>query len=205
MGQYYRPLVIYPDEKMVTLHSFDFDNMQKLMEHSWIGNNFVNAVYTLIHNNPCRVAWFGDYTKEEAEEFNKKLHEGESISKFYNSVWGNRVIKPTSPSEFKEYNLEIFLDIDTKGTYLINHTQKIYLDIGEYIAANKFTAGKNQWVWCINPLPLLTACANGAGGSYYGINMKDVGTWAFDEIEYSDRIPETYEKITYRFREHNGG
>lgn len=41
MGQYYRPLIIYTDGKLEVLNSFDFGNMQKLMEHSWIDNEFL--------------------------------------------------------------------------------------------------------------------------------------------------------------------
>lgn len=205
MGQYYRPLVIYPNQKIVILKSFDFDSGQKLMEHSWIGNEFVNAVYILIYHNPCRVAWFGDYAEEEAQKFEQKLREGETIHSLYDKVWGKKAVKPISPSKFIEHNLDTFVDLKTTGTYLINHTQKVYMDMGEYIAENKFIE-KKPWnqEWCVNPLPLLTACANGSGGSYYGTNMKDVGTWAFDEIEYSDKISIEYKKVTYHFKEDIG-
>ena len=41
MGQYYQPLLIDDSGSMITAYSHDFDNGLKLMEHSWIGNNFV--------------------------------------------------------------------------------------------------------------------------------------------------------------------
>lgn len=40
MGQYYKLLIIYTDGKLKVLNSFDLGNMQKLMEHFWIDNEF---------------------------------------------------------------------------------------------------------------------------------------------------------------------
>ena len=34
------------------------------MEHSWIKNPFVKSFESLIHNNPKRVVWAGDYADE---------------------------------------------------------------------------------------------------------------------------------------------
>lgn len=170
------------------------------MEHSWIGNPFVNAVYTMIHNTPCRVAWLGDYAKSDAQGFSSKLRPGETLDAFYAKIWEPGGIKPTLPKEFESYDLKNFLTLETQGTFLINHTQKIYINMAEYISSNKFE--ESTWPWCINPLPLLTACANGDGGSYHGINMDTVGTWAFDELEYTDEAPAAeYQKATYHFKE----
>ena len=41
MGQYYKPINL--DDKQ-WLYSHDFGDGLKLMEHSWIGNDFVGAV-----------------------------------------------------------------------------------------------------------------------------------------------------------------
>ena len=48
MGQYYMPTLISEDGTVRTLYSHAYDNGLKLMEHSYIGNNFVNAVLTLL-------------------------------------------------------------------------------------------------------------------------------------------------------------
>ena len=64
MGQYYKPAIIQKGRKTRTLCPHDFndgDNGAKLTETAWISNEYVNTVYSLIHNNPCRVAWIGDY------------------------------------------------------------------------------------------------------------------------------------------------
>ena len=54
MGQYYKPCVLKKNYKNVKqpvisgLYSHEFGNGLKLMEHSWVGNNFVRAAMQLI-------------------------------------------------------------------------------------------------------------------------------------------------------------
>jgi hypothetical protein len=58
--------------------------------------------------------------------------------------------------------------------------------------------------WCLSPLPLLTACGNGrGGGDFYKdhIGFSDVGTWAFQLVEYTDHIPKGYQNAEICFRE----
>ena len=69
MGQYYKPVCI---EKNEYLYSHDYDNGLKLMEHSWIGNNFMDAVMTLIKPKGLwyrqQIVWAGDYADPEKDE-----------------------------------------------------------------------------------------------------------------------------------------
>jgi len=69
MGQYYTPLVIDEKNKIKTLEPRHFGSV-KLMESAWINNDMASAVYSLIHNNPCRVAWIGDYSGDPYEPEN---------------------------------------------------------------------------------------------------------------------------------------
>ena len=199
MGQYYRPLIIREDGELEILRSSDFDNLQKLMEHSWVQNNFVNAVYVLLWNNPCRVAWLGDYAQDDSYRFCEKAGGKKQYYKYCNAVWGTGKKQFVKPSRFQEYDLINFLTTETKGTYLINHTQKVYLSLERYMLKSMITYGNEPW--CISPLPLLTACANHSGGSYRGTDMKHVGSWAFDKIEYTDSVPATYTEVAIRFIE----
>lgn len=48
MGQYYMPTLISQDGTIHSLYSHFYGNGLKLMEHSYIGNDFVNAVCTQI-------------------------------------------------------------------------------------------------------------------------------------------------------------
>ena len=63
MGQYYKPIILAENKKTVVswVYSHKYSNGLKLMEHSWLGNNFVGAFESLIKDNPKRVVWAGDY------------------------------------------------------------------------------------------------------------------------------------------------
>ena len=204
MGQYYIPTLIADDGTVSTLYSHQYDNGLKLMEHSYIGNRFVNAVLTQIWEHPKRIAWIGDYSDTECgDPYERKLPYAQFME-YYNVAWGeNREtarIHPTSKA---------IVDMDSNA-YLINHTQRQYIDLAEYIAANKWheegTWAREHYTYdmCVHPLPLLTACGNGRGGGDYHECYPDydkVGIWAFDLIECSARRPDEYEKILPEFTE----
>ena len=71
MGQYYTALVIDENNTIKKLDPHEFNSFSKLWEHAWIGNKFVNAVYSLIHNRPRKVAWIGDYSRDFYEEVSR--------------------------------------------------------------------------------------------------------------------------------------
>ena len=68
MGQYYKPVNI---DTMECLKSWDYGNGSKLMEHSYIGNNFVEAVEMLLlpgaRWDMARLVWAGDYADNEED------------------------------------------------------------------------------------------------------------------------------------------
>lgn len=198
MGQYYRPLVI-SGKTMKVFNSFDYDNGQKLMEHSYLGNRFMNAVFSEIYNNPCRVAWIGDYSNDSYGDPYEQIMPHERFMKYYNKAWNARKFAKTEPLEY------------TGGGYLVNHTKKVYIDLRNYETK---CSQKETWKdldgvvhvskFCINPLSLLTACGNGRGGGDYHDcypGYKDVGSWAFDKIEFTNEKPEGYQSVMYEFRE----
>ena len=71
MGQYYRPIVLKPNWKQErqpivgALSPYDFDNGAKLMEHSYVDNNFVKAAMNMIDllggHKAVPFVWCGDY------------------------------------------------------------------------------------------------------------------------------------------------
>lgn len=209
MGQYYMPTLISDDGSIRTLYSHAYDNGLKLMEHSYIGNNFVNAVLTLIWETPCRVAWIGDYSDSECGDPYESILPREEFMRYYHAAWDE---------EREEYRVQPkqrnILTLKSSRKYLANHSKKAYVHIGEYIAANKWTE-KGAWFngkydpfysydMCINPLPLLTACGNDRGGGDYHSNFPDydkVGIWAFDLIEATGKRPVGYNKLSFHFSE----
>lgn len=203
MGQYYKPLLIHKDGEELSAYSHEFDNGLKLMEHSWIGNNFVNAVLYEIKDNPTRVAWMGDYS-DDAVQDGCNFGDGfitntdHFLSK-YESVWNEGIqnISPKAP-QFR-------LDLEhSDGCYLVNITKRCYIDMEKYIKKNStFGRFDPDDEWCINPLPLLTCVGNGlGGGDYHGeVGMEDVGSWAFDEIYITYLRPGNMEEVMYLFQE----
>lgn len=158
--------------------------MAKLMEHSYVDNQFVDAITEeLIKNGSAQIAWVGDYAKlsKEYAKYNPWKRNG-------------RVIKYTTPAA--EHVLS--------GKYIVNLTKKTYINFDEYYKANKRKETwfdgegvKHESTWCIHPLPILTACGNGlGGGDYHGSCMGIVGAWAFDEIEiWSHKPSRKYHQI----------
>lgn len=208
MGQYYKPTIIYQDGSIASIYSHAYGNGSKLMEHSWIGNDFVNAVYSRILRRPRRIAWIGDYSHDEyetCEEAYTKHYSREDFMKCYNHAWGDEEENENiPPSKYTPKDLNL-INERTKGMYLINHDRKEYLDLGSYI--ERCAVKEGSWEgYCVNPLPLLTACGNGrGGGDFYrndtNIGYENVGIWAFDELELTSVIPDSYQECTYTFME----
>ena len=214
MGQYYMPTLIAKDGTISTLYSHDYDNGLKLMEHSYIGNNFVNAVCTQIWKNPMKVAWIGDYSNIPWEGTYTKHISRDDFEEIYYKIWRNEQEPFRIHPKPRGY-----LTMKKRRRYLINHTTKEYVDLESYIEENKWHK-KSEWRTyannrvinnktyeydaCIHPLPLLTACGNGRGGGDYRDCFSDyekVGSWAFCEIELTRVKPKGYNLVKYYFSE----
>jgi hypothetical protein len=205
MGQYYRPILIAPDGRVLTLRPQAFDDLSKLTEHSWIYNEFVGAVCSLIYKSPKRVAWIGDYAYQEYEECDEaytKAMPFDEFRKFYDVAWGESD-NDLSASLFSKRDFAT-LSSDTKGMFLVNHSRRVRIDMTAYIRENTVRGG--DWDgWCANPLPLLTACGNGRGGGDFrkgSVGYENIGIWAFDRLEYTDAVPADYDTVAYCFNEH---
>lgn len=171
MGQYYLAVNI-DDMEYVSPHKYD--NGAKLMEHSYIGNNFVEAVEFLLLDtgegkgrwSGKRIVWAGDYA--DPEEYR--------VDNLYNIVEGDglQMLIEAVPEDYK---------------YLIN------LDKKEYVDKSKCPS-YGTWGMRIHPLPLLTAEGNGrGGGDYRGDNDQVVGSWARDRVALVKDIPEGFTEL----------
>ena len=152
MGQYYYPVNLDKEE---FLYSHDYGNGLKLMEHSYIGNDFVATVEQLLTSGnswqKTRIVWAGDYMDDGlfVDDPSVNLHGHAHVN-----------FDKISP---KFENLSI-------GRYLVNHTKKEFVD-------------KSKLSGEIHPLPLLTCSGNGrGGGDYHGSDEECVGSWARDVI-----------------------
>lgn len=204
MGQYYKPILIDNESKSQIANSFDFGSGQKLMEHSWIGNEFVNAVLGVLTERPMRLVWMGDYADDVFGE-NEDLsfgdgfitHKGSFLS-FFEQAWGEK--ECIAPKIGKNGN-KLELDAEHANYFAVNDTKECYLDLKKYVEGN--SVEDDGCIWCVNPLPLLTCVGNGqGGGDYFGeIGAENVGTWAFDCIWITPIKPDGYTEVQFSFKE----
>lgn len=178
MGQYYVAVNV---DNMEHVNPHHYDNGAKLMEHSYIGNNFVEAVEFLLIDDGekkarwsgNRISWAGDYApKLQGEEEN-----------LYMSVKGDglQMLIEAIPEDYK---------------YLIN------LDKKEYIDKSKCPNMSSDWAdFKVHPLPLLTAEGNGMGGGDYRGDNNYAGSWARNRIALVKQVPEGYTEIIPNFDE----
>lgn len=177
MGQYYIAVNI---DEMEHVNPHQYDNGLKLMEHSYIGNNFVEAVEFLLLDtgdakgrwSGKRIVWAGDYADPEpiGDENLYTIIEGDGLKMLIEAV----------PENYK---------------YLIN------LDKKEYVDKSKCPKYGDDWDAKIHPLPLLTVEGNGRGGGDYGGNNDLVGSWARNRIALVKDIPEGFKEIVPNFKE----
>ena len=184
MGQGYKAIILAAEphkgkEVIRTwLDPHAHDNGYKLMEHSYIGNNFVEALEYLISPHgmfyKSRVVWCGDYADQEA---------GLEDNLYLISDDEPNAAKISRPARHDM----------TSYKYIINHTTRQYIDKETCVEVD----GRK-----IHPLPLLTAEGNGrGGGDYKGSNEELVGTWARHVISVEKEIPDDYAEFICEFSE----
>jgi hypothetical protein len=175
MGQYYKPVLLDAEKKNVIgwVSSYKYDSGAKLMEHSWMENDFVKAFENLIYKNPMPVTWCGDYADA--------VDGSDEGDNFYMLCTDKTNLTPTT--ELGQH----------KSRYIINHDTKEYVD--------KKTVPKDKDGWQIHPLPLLTAEGNGRGGGDYRGDSKLVGSWSRCLISVSEELPEGYTELEFNIVE----
>ena len=148
------------------------------MEHSWLKNDFVGAVESLLlkgnawHKKP--IVWCGDYADGEIVAENvEDVPDGEKIN-YYQAVTDANKRAPGKCM--------------VKEMYIYNHTKKEFVD--------KKKVPKDNDGWRTHPLPLLTSLGNGLGGGDFYINDEKnqgntelIGSWAGDVISVESRKP----------------
>lgn len=180
MGQYYNPCIITVDKNgkvsvVNWVSSFSYGNGCKQMEHSYIGNNFVEAFEWLISpegpHHKAQVVWAGDYgATEDGYETN-----------LFGLCEDEKALAPTKSGA--SYPL------------VVNHSKKCFFDKREVEEGPDGT-------WKIHPLPLLTMeTDSGGGGDYRGINEHLLGTLARDVISVEKVAPVGFEKLVFEFCE----
>jgi hypothetical protein len=201
MGQYYKPVNLDTNEN---LYGHEYDNGLKLMEHSYIGNNFVGAVENLLmpknkwHKSP--IVWAGDYADPELDEQGNPLVEKQEDGNKYELN-----IYSLSGGEYS-VNGKVGKKLKPKKTnvpkafkYIVNHTKKVYV--------NKDNVPHISWDdnMYIHPLPLLTCEGNGRGSGDYHDESPLIGSWARNVISVEKKVPEGYKEIDFNLTEEGQG
>lgn len=158
------------------LHPHNYNNGYELLEHSYLENNFVNAVEFALSVNSAfyksPLAWAGDYADAECGE-SMNVHEAIDI-------YGDR----------NKMHPEVDVVSMSKYRFIVNHTKKLYVDKTRVNQSTDF-----------HPLPLLTAEGNGrGGGDYRGSSCSElVGTWARHVISVEVDLPTGFTELLCRF------
>tara|TARA_R100001082_G_C4363230_1_gene160450 strand:- start:1761 stop:2273 length:513 start_codon:yes stop_codon:yes gene_type:complete len=167
MGQYYKPTSV---DKMESLYTHDYGSLSKLMEHSYINNDFVEIVEYMLSPkgkwHKHSFVWAGDYADEEKNS-EKNLY---------------MIAKEIQLKDYPE---------GSSGRYIVNHTKKQYVD--------KDILPEDEEGWSVHPLPLLTCEGNGRGGGDYRLWNDCVGYWSRDKISVEKKAPKDYEELIPNF------
>jgi hypothetical protein len=171
MGQYYKAILLDKEKKNVIgwVSPYQYDSGSKLMEHSWMKNDFVKSFENMIYKNPMPVTWCGDYADA--------VDGSEEGDNFYSLCEDKTNITPTT--ELGQH----------KSRYIINHDTKEYVD--------KKSVPIDKEGWQVHPLPLLTCEGNGRGGGDYRGDSELIGSWSRCLISVSEKLPEGFTELEF--------
>ena len=146
------------------------DNGLKLMEHSYLENNYCKHIMSLLEDNPQNLIWLCDY------------HESDDITEL---TWNDAENDDTNKC------LDSFPD---DKYYILNHTQKLSIDVQKLLSLYK---KENKNGWFIHPIPILcNSDTESQGGGDYRKKDSRRATWCEDEISTSKNQNTTFKDIT---------
>ena len=201
MGQYYKPCVLADksedtqNEKVLAwMYSHNYGNGLKLMEHSWMRNDFVNTFEKLLSPRgqfaKKRIVWAGDYADGEAGLTYQNQEGRPQEVNLYELCEDNNQIEP------KKVNR-------SRYQFIFNHTTKQFVDKTK-VPVTDYWTDKNgkKWPFTIHPLPLLTCEGNGrGGGDFRGDEKGQVGVWARHSISVGNKVPKGYTEFIFDLTE----
>jgi hypothetical protein len=198
MGQYYKPCILADksgeaqSEKVIGwMYSHEYNNGLKLMEHSWMRNDFVNTFEKLLAPRgqyaKKRIVWAGDYADGENELAYQDENGKQNEVNLYDLCEDENQLKPKKVTREMLYR------------YILNHTTKQFVDKTK-VPVSDYWTDKNgkKWPFTIHPLPLLTCEGNNrGGGDFRGSERGQVGVWARHSISVANRVPKGFTEFTF--------
>ena len=195
MGQYYKVIILADNMEIIRvwINPSSYNSGIKLMEHSYLNTNFMNAMEYLISPGgmfyKSRIIWAGDYADAEEGHINE---DGEDLNLY-------RISEEQYGMNITPYLNEKFTENMDRYRFIVNHTKKLYVD--------KQKCKKDYFENMIHPLPLLVSdnCNGRGGGDYRGDNQHLCGTWARNIISVEKSIDklidEDYKELECNFEE----
>jgi hypothetical protein len=174
MGQYYKPCILQEDAKTIKawVYSHDYGNGLKLMEHSYIKNEFVGAIERQLtpHGSwyKSKIVGAGDYADNDEGDVNL-YDKADDSSKF---------VPPAGV-------------VDKSYKYIINHSKKLFVNKTKIKSIPDWKGAKSH------PLPLLTGEGNGRGGGDFRGEHDLIGSWARDVISVEAVKPLNYKEVVF--------
>ena len=196
MGQYYKTVMVRTGGEGIVKDIVTVDNDcefksgwvgLKLMEHSYLNNEWIDAIANFIYRNRVRMAHVGDYAYEYPH---------------YQLAYNDNVKKEVlDVSDMYDEN-GMLKRFNYDGKYLVNWDKKCYISFDNWKKRNLVSWAEDVYT-C--PFTILTALGNGrGGGDYYQEypHFEDVGDWVWEEISIEDEVPDGFlEENTIYFKE----
>ena len=149
MGAYYKAVI----DNSYSVNPHKYDNGMKLMEHSYLGNNYCSAIENVLKTSRLLV-WLCDY------------HEKDET--YPHGTWDDyedKTVKEHSPLEKR---------------YFINHTKEVYIDVEKLVRLSKDIS--DEWVIHPLPILCNSERSSAGGGDYHKEDSRRA-TWCNDEIQ----------------------
>ena len=161
MGQYYKTVIVSSkcdsEKKIVTVDNdcgFNDWIRLKLMEHSYLNNEWTDSIATLLYRNKVRMAHVGDYAYEYPQ---------------YELAYNINVDRKNLEADIYDEDGN-FKEFDYHKKYLVNYDKRIFIDFDKYKEKSKVGWSEDTYI-C--PFTLLTALGNGRGGGEGGKQSAD--------------------------------
>jgi hypothetical protein len=162
------------------------------MEHSYVGNGFVNVVESLIAEGGAwhgdRIVWAGDYADPEKGK-TKRFKDHDGTMKTHKCNLFDLI------DEDIKKEMKLKPEVTNKHyRYIINNDTKEFVDTKKVPLTDVYTDDKGkEWPFQIHPLPILTCEGNGRGGGDLHKEDPLVGAWARQRVTVSNLLPKAHE------------
>ena len=162
----------------------------KLMEHAWTGLPLMKIFEHLLSEEyyGFPVVWAGDYSP------NKNTNDKNLYDYITEEILTESIEKIDHTEHDTWHGIEYIIDTKyllKQHKYLVNLDKKLYVEIPQ--------------TYAIHPLPLLCWDGGVPQDDYIGYNMDLVGSWAYDSIGVTDKIPSGFKMIeAKRIIDHEG-